>query len=94
MPLMLAEPKTTTSIISSIMITEIINSPAREMVIIKYNNILSSGEVASSEVLKITGKQAVQELYNELDVLLSRGRGFEEASKELLYGKINTGIIR
>lgn len=94
MPLMLAEPKTTTSIISSIMITEIINSPAREMVIIKYNNILSSGEVSSSEVLKITGKQAVQELYNELDVLLSRGRGFEEASKELLYGKINTGIIR
>ena len=88
MGLTLSTPMEVVNTIDEVRITEIINSVENEFIVIKYK-LISDGIVPTDEkVVVIQGKELVKALYSEQDVIMATGKTFEEASREILYGKV------
>ena len=88
MGLTLSTPMEVVNTIDEVRITEIINSVENEFIVIKYK-LISDGIVPTDEkVVVIQGKELVKALYSEQDAIMATGKTFEEASREILYGKV------
>lgn len=89
MPLILNTPEVETKKITKIVITEIVNSPARGVFVIRYNKLLENGEVASTEAMRIRDKDKIKAFYDLITQKVKAGKTFEEASRDILYNAID-----
>ncbi len=88
MPLNLTASETTTKEIIGYAVASFENSVIHEKITIRYKTIFADGSTGRGELISIKGKEAIQALYAEMDSAIASGKSFENASKEILYSKL------
>jgi len=58
-----------------------------------YNEYLTTGQVHKKKIHTISGKDNIELLFAELEVIMLDGKGYEDANEELLYSKIADGTL-
>lgn len=94
MPFIPDTVETTTKTVTSYKVIEFRNSIAREMITITYVKAFDDDTYSPPLLKEISGAESIRELYALMDAEIATGKTFEEASKQVLYGKLDKdGII-
>ena len=84
----LTTPIVITNTANTVQITGILNKVEEERLEIEYIIILEDDTPYKRDRVSIIGKDNVKAIYAETDTIIATGKTFEEASTELLYGKV------
>ena len=84
-------PQVITNTVASIKVTGIVNDAENEKVEIHYITFLADGSPYQRGNIVINGYDAVKATYAEIDAEIAKGKGFEDASREVLYKKVLVG---
>jgi len=81
-------PIVITNTANTVQITRIDNNVEEGYLGIQYMTILEDGTPYQRGTVRVDGIDAVKALYAETDTVMATGKTFEEASAEILYGKV------
>ena len=84
----LTTPKEEVKVVTTVQVTGFVNNREEERCEIHYITLLEDGTPYQRGQVVINGYDDVKVFYAEMDALLATGKAFEEASTELLYGKV------
>ena len=88
----LTTPVQETKVVTTVQLTAIVNNVEEGRLEVHYITLLEDGEPYQRGNVAVEGKEAVQAVYAEIDTIMSSGKTFEEASKELFYSKVTASI--